>query len=148
MSALSEIESPIAVFGKRIVVMSRVGLLLVAGVSSYTLPALPARGVSRARPAVAALQPPERPPEPREEQKKPKSKQDRFELQFTCNMCVGRNVHSISRHAYSKGTVIVTCPSCNATHLVADNLNCACVLRVLRDPHAMLTVRVSWCACV
>ena len=54
---------------------------------------------------------------------KPKTKQDRFELQFTCNVCDSRNSHSISRHAYTKGTVIVTCPYCNSTHLVADNLN-------------------------
>lgn len=54
---------------------------------------------------------------------RPKIKQDRFELQFTCNVCESRNSHSISRHAYTKGTVIVTCPQCNSTHLVADNLN-------------------------
>ena len=48
---------------------------------------------------------------------------DRFEMQFTCNLCGKRNEHSISRRAYTKGTVIVTCPGCNATHLVADNLN-------------------------
>jgi transcription initiation factor IIE alpha subunit len=56
-------------------------------------------------------------------QQQQKSKSDRFELQFTCNVCEGRNTHSISRHAYEKGTVIVTCPTCNSTHLVADNLN-------------------------
>ena len=89
------------------------------------LPALPTRsGVARAPPAVAAMQPPE--PDPTQ---KPKSKRDRFELQFTCNMCNGRNSHSVSRHAYNKGTVIVTCPHCNATHLVADNLNCECFAR-------------------
>lgn len=58
-------------------------------------------------------------------QKKAKTKRDRFQLQFTCNVCNGRNSHSISRHAYSKGTVIVTCPTCNSTHLIADNLKCA-----------------------
>ena len=56
-------------------------------------------------------------------QAKPKAKADRFDLQFTCNICETRNEHSVSRHAYVKGTVIVTCPSCNTTHLVADNLN-------------------------
>merc|ERR1719230_2380770 len=56
-------------------------------------------------------------------QAKPKTKTDRFELAFTCNVCGGRNSHSISHHAYRKGTVIVTCPGCQATHLVADNLN-------------------------
>ena len=56
-------------------------------------------------------------------QQKPKAKQDRFELQFTCNVCEHRNSHSISRHAYSKGTVIVTCPQCSSTHLIADHLS-------------------------
>ena len=56
-------------------------------------------------------------------QKKPKTKTDRFEVQFTCNVCEGANAHSISRHAYTKGTVIVTCPHCKAAHLIADNLN-------------------------
>ena len=48
---------------------------------------------------------------------------DRFDMQFTCKLCDTRNEHSISRRAYTKGTVIVTCPGCDATHLVADNLN-------------------------
>jgi len=73
------------------------------------------------RPFVAALQLKE--PHPQAQQQKKKRKADRFEMQFTCNICDHRNVHSISRHAYTKGTVIVTCPSCNTTHLVADNLN-------------------------
>ena len=72
---------------------------------------------------VAASQPIELNSDDDAKEQKPKSKQDRFELQFTCNVCEGRNVHSISRHAYNKGTVIVTCPNCKATHLVADNLN-------------------------
>lgn len=63
------------------------------------------------------------PPPPQQTQKKAKTKQDRFELQFTCNVCESRNSHSISRHAYTKGTVIVTCPTCNSTHLIADHLN-------------------------
>lgn len=54
---------------------------------------------------------------------KPKAKQDRFQLRFTCNVCETPNAHSISRHAYTKGTVIVTCPGCNSTHLIADHLN-------------------------
>ena len=55
-------------------------LLLAGGVGSYTVPlARPHGRVARARAAVAALQP----PEPSEPQRKPKSKRDRFELQFT-----------------------------------------------------------------
>ena len=61
--------------------------------------------------------------EPQPEQGKAKTKTDRFDIQFTCNVCESANAHSISRHAYTKGTVIVTCPSCKAAHLIADNLN-------------------------
>ena len=56
-------------------------------------------------------------------QQKAKTKTDRFELRFDCNICEKENKHSISRHAYTKGTVLVTCPMCNSTHLIADNLN-------------------------
>ena len=56
-------------------------------------------------------------------QQKPKAMVDRFDMEFTCKLCETRNAHSISRRAYTKGTVIVTCPGCDATHLVADNLN-------------------------
>lgn len=62
-------------------------------------------------------------PNSRQPQAKPKTKRDRFDLLFTCNICESPNSHSISRHAYTKGTVIVTCPGCNSTHLIADNLN-------------------------
>ena len=56
-------------------------------------------------------------------QRKAKTKRERFEIQFTCNVCDGLNSHSISYHAYTKGTVIVQCPGCNSTHLIADNLD-------------------------
>jgi hypothetical protein len=62
-------------------------------------------------------------PSSRQPQRRPKRKQDRFELQFTCKVCEGPNQHSISRHAYRKGTVVVTCPGCQAAHLIADHLN-------------------------
>jgi len=65
------------------------------------------------------IDPPSPPPPP----KKEKAKTDRFLLEFTCNVCDTRNSHSISRHAYGKGTVIATCPGCKTGHLIADNLN-------------------------
>lgn len=57
--------------------------------------------------------------------KKFKSKTDRFDLQFVCNVCNATNRHSISRHGYTKGTVIVVCPNedCKSAHLISDNLN-------------------------
>ena len=62
-------------------------------------------------------------PSSKQPQRTPKRKRDRFEMQFTCNVCEAPNSHSISRHAYTKGTVLVTCPGCQSSHLIADNLN-------------------------
>ena len=62
-------------------------------------------------------------PSSKQPQRGPKRMRDRFELQFTCNVCEAPNSHSISRHAYTKGTVLVTCPGCQSSHLIADNLN-------------------------
>jgi hypothetical protein len=47
---------------------------------------------------------------------------DRFDIIFKCNVCGAPNCHSISRKAYTEGTVIVTCPGCKGNHLIADNL--------------------------
>eukprot|EP00551_Chaetoceros_affinis_P005577 CAMPEP_0203673224 /NCGR_PEP_ID=MMETSP0090-20130426/11451_1 /ASSEMBLY_ACC=CAM_ASM_001088 /TAXON_ID=426623 /ORGANISM="Chaetoceros affinis, Strain CCMP159" /LENGTH=249 /DNA_ID=CAMNT_0050538815 /DNA_START=64 /DNA_END=813 /DNA_ORIENTATION=+ len=46
----------------------------------------------------------------------------KFELQYTCKMCETRNVHKVSRLAYTKGVVITVCKGCMAKHLIADNL--------------------------
>jgi protein import protein ZIM17 len=79
--------------------------------------------VDRMDPPRAASIIAKRVPSSKQAQKKPKSKRERFELQFTCNVCDAPNSHSISRHAYSKGTVLVTCPGCQSAHVIADNLN-------------------------
>ncbi|KAL7561085.1 hypothetical protein ACA910_020399 [Epithemia clementina (nom. ined.)] len=48
----------------------------------------------------------------------------KLQLQFTCQQCDTRNQFRISRSAYQKGVVIVTCqnPQCHAQHLIADHL--------------------------
>lgn len=41
---------------------------------------------------------------------------------FTCGQCDFRMVKRFSKHAYTKGIVVVECPSCRVKHLLADNL--------------------------
>nr|CCD13482.1 unnamed protein product [Trypanosoma congolense IL3000] len=41
---------------------------------------------------------------------------------FTCGRCEYRMVKKFSKHAYTKGIVIIQCPSCEVRHLIADNL--------------------------
>ncbi|VDN16713.1 unnamed protein product [Dibothriocephalus latus] len=43
-------------------------------------------------------------------------------IEFTCNKCKHRTKKYFSRQAYTKGLVIIRCPSCQALHLIADNI--------------------------
>lgn len=61
---------------------------------------------------------------PETSQKIPLAKlQGRMQLIYTCKVCSTRNMKFISKHAYDKGVVIVTCEGCGNNHLIADNLN-------------------------
>lgn len=50
------------------------------------------------------------------------AKTARLQLVFTCGKCETRAVKSFTKNAYENGVVIVTCPKCDARHLIADNL--------------------------
>ncbi|KAI8642499.1 DNL zinc finger-domain-containing protein [Parasitella parasitica] len=41
---------------------------------------------------------------------------------FTCKVCNERSHHTMSKHSYTKGVVLIQCPGCKNRHLIADNL--------------------------
>ncbi|CEP25015.1 Mitochondrial protein import protein ZIM17 AltName: Full=Hsp70-interacting protein in mitochondria; Flags: Precursor [Cyberlindnera jadinii] len=43
-------------------------------------------------------------------------------IAFTCKKCDTRSSHVMSKQAYTKGTVLITCPGCKGRHLIADHL--------------------------
>lgn len=46
----------------------------------------------------------------------------RLFMVFTCAKCNTRAVKNFTRNAYERGVVIITCPGCEARHVIADNL--------------------------
>ncbi|EEA26194.1 hypothetical protein TMatcc_005554 [Talaromyces marneffei ATCC 18224] len=45
-----------------------------------------------------------------------------YRIVFTCKPCGERSDHQMSKHGYHKGTVLITCPSCHARHIISDHL--------------------------
>ncbi|RDW78042.1 hypothetical protein BP5796_05894 [Coleophoma crateriformis] len=53
----------------------------------------------------------------------PKTPPPSYELTFTCTPCSTRSKHTISKHGYHFGSVLVTCPECRNRHVISDHLN-------------------------
>ena len=51
----------------------------------------------------------------------PNARKDLY-MMFTCGRCDARAARGFSRQAYENGVVIVTCPGCQAKHVVADRM--------------------------
>lgn len=50
-------------------------------------------------------------------------------IAFTCKRCDTRSSHTMSKQAYTKGTVLIQCPGCKNRHLIADHL------KIFNDDH-------------
>lgn len=51
-----------------------------------------------------------------------KAEQPGYDLTFTCNKCMERSTHRISKHGYHYGTILINCPGCRNKHLISDHL--------------------------
>lgn len=52
----------------------------------------------------------------------PPTKRPTYQLVFTCKPCGFRSGHTISKHGYHAGTVLITCPECKNRHVISDHL--------------------------
>jgi len=77
---------------------------------------------STANPLTADTSQPETDAERERRNEERRSKEEAYQITFTCKPCGDRSTHRMSKQGYHRGTVLIQCPSCKNRHVMSDHL--------------------------
>ncbi|KAJ5533161.1 hypothetical protein N7494_009713 [Penicillium frequentans] len=98
--------------------LSRVSIL---GQTRFIIPST-IRHNSTANPLTADASQPETDAERERRNEERRSKEEAYQITFTCKPCGDRSTHRMSKQGYHRGTVLIQCPSCKNRHVMSDHL--------------------------